>query len=227
MADEGGVLAGDPLEHLRELAGLVHLPDLLGAADPASADEDLGEGKGPALERGLQIAAEGGVQGHVALVDGDAKAAEDGADGAAIVEGATDATERGTVEDDLGALVRAVGGEAARGGLRDRGTARVVMVGEGSEEGEGFLGGGGGFVGGIGHEGGAGGGGGGCGRSCFPVTSFSRFLVVGCSWCGDDRTKFIVHGFTYQSSHKSTIITFALININIRCMALRLIRLPK
>lgn len=127
VTDKGGVLARNLPKQPYELPGLMHLPNLLSVSDPSIADEHLRKREGPTIERGLKLAAEGGVQGDVALVDGEAEPEEDGADGAAVLEGLANPSERGAVEDDLGALGRIVVGEQS-----GRGEPRPVVVGQGS-----------------------------------------------------------------------------------------------
>nr|TKW26782.1 hypothetical protein SEVIR_3G213800v2 [Setaria viridis] len=96
-----------------ELAGLVEAPDLLGAAEVAAADEDLGQRHAAALRVGEQrreLGEEGGVHGEVPLVDGGAEPPQDGPHGAAVLVGAADHAERGEVEDHPPAAAPAGGG---------------------------------------------------------------------------------------------------------------------
>jgi hypothetical protein len=84
-----------------ELAGLVEAPHLLGAADVAAAHEDLGQRHAAARrvgqERG-QLRQVARVHGQVALVDGGAEPAQDGAHRAAVLVGAADHPEGGEVQ---------------------------------------------------------------------------------------------------------------------------------
>ncbi|URE07712.1 hypothetical protein MUK42_19331 [Musa troglodytarum] len=164
-----------PLDEGLELAGLVEAADLVGATEAAAGEEDLGEGGLLEAQGGLELGEEAGVHGEVALVDGDAEAAEDGADGAAVLEGAADDAEGGEVEDDAAAAAAGVavrigdggakgaeggGGkagtveDAAEGGRRGRG--RIVVVAEdGLEVPESRGGEGGGAADGAGGSGGS------------------------------------------------------------------------
>lgn len=94
-----------PFDQTLQLAALVHLPYIVGAADADAADEDLWECNTAAAEDPVELVEEPVVDGDVALVDGDAEAAEDGSDGFAVVEGAADDAEAGEVDDH--ALVEA------------------------------------------------------------------------------------------------------------------------
>lgn len=78
------------------------LPHLLSPADVFPTHEYLRQGHRSALgsNQRLELMAERGVNGDVALVDGDAEATEDGADGAAVGVRAADAAERGGVNHD-------------------------------------------------------------------------------------------------------------------------------
>ena len=107
-AGVAGVQVGarEAFDEAVELAALVELADVVGAADVDAADEDTRQGEvAAAAEDGVELVAEAVVDGDVALVDGDAEAAQDGSDGAAVVECAANNTEGGKVDDD--ALVEA------------------------------------------------------------------------------------------------------------------------
>lgn len=133
VADERRVLSGDPFEHFPQLPSLVHLPDLFRPAEPPTSNEHLGQNERPALHQQLlKLAAEGCIHGNIALVDGHVEASEDGADSAAVLEGASDAAERGEVENHLGAL-RLVGKSPREGPRRG---APMGVVRERSEDGE-------------------------------------------------------------------------------------------
>lgn len=113
------IRAREPFNEAVELATLVKLTDIVGAADVDAADEDAWQGEiAAAAENGVEFVAEAVVDGDVTLVDGDAEAAEDGSDGSAVVEGAADDAEAGEVDDD--ALVKA--GRESGGDGSARGT---------------------------------------------------------------------------------------------------------
>ncbi|PKA52442.1 hypothetical protein AXF42_Ash020403 [Apostasia shenzhenica] len=145
-AQESWILAGNPVEQPAKLAGLVELPQVFRPADVRPADEDLGKRRRTPLaaEQRLELVPVGGVHGDVPLVDGDAEAAEDGADGAAVLVRAPDAAEGGGVDNDAGIGRREfwfVVGE-----ILPEETGRVagaavggVVVGEGSREKKGLL----------------------------------------------------------------------------------------
>lgn len=59
------------------------------------SEEDLREGGPVAAKGGLELGEGARIHGEVAFVDDDAEAAKDGADGAAILEGAADDVEGG------------------------------------------------------------------------------------------------------------------------------------
>jgi hypothetical protein len=83
--------AGSGGDDAAELPGLVEAPDLVGAAEVAAADEDLGQ-RHAGEERG-ELGQVAGVHGEVALVDGRAEPAQDGAHRAAVLVGAADDAE--------------------------------------------------------------------------------------------------------------------------------------
>ena len=98
-----GLRAREPFNHPLQLAALVQPPYVVGAADVNAADEHARQSSGrapAAAEDRLELVSEPVVDGDVALVDGDAESAEDGADGAAVIEGAADDAEAGVVDDD-------------------------------------------------------------------------------------------------------------------------------
>lgn len=135
-ADEARVLPPHAFKKLHELPGLVELPHLLRPTNTPPLHKHLRQREGLVPpNQGLELMPEGGVHGHIPLVDGDTEAFQDGANGAAVLVGAADAAQRGRVEDDA----RALGGF-----LRDgfpEGFGRVAMMeSEGSGEMEGFLG---------------------------------------------------------------------------------------
>jgi len=100
------IRAREPFDEAVELAALVKLTDVVGAADVDAADEDAWQGEvAAAAENCVKFVAEAVIDGDVALVDGDAEAAEDGSDSTAVVESAADNAEAGEVDDD--ALVKA------------------------------------------------------------------------------------------------------------------------
>ncbi|CAL9207398.1 unnamed protein product, partial [Musa hybrid cultivar] len=113
-----------PVDESLELAGLVEAADLVGAAKAAASEEDLREGGPVAAKGGLELGEGARIHGEVAFVDDDAEAAKDGADGAAILEGAADDVEGGEVEDDGAASVgiRGRGAESTKGGGRGAGS---------------------------------------------------------------------------------------------------------
>jgi len=104
----GVVLVGarEAFDEPVELAALVELADVVSSANVDATDEYARQGEvAAAAEDGVELVAEAVVDGDVALVDGDAEAAQDGSDGAAVVECAANNTEGGKVDDD--ALVEA------------------------------------------------------------------------------------------------------------------------
>lgn len=117
----------------------MELADLVRPTDAAAADENLWQGYRPPFHPGqpLELAPVGGVHGDVPLVDGDAEAAEDCADGATVGVRTTDAAERGGVDDDgriagddVGVIV---GGVLPEGAVAVAGSAvGGVVEGEGS-----------------------------------------------------------------------------------------------
>lgn len=112
VADVGRVLAGGAVEEAPQLAALVELLDLVGAAHEPAADQQLREREGAAarVEQGPQLAAERGVHGHVALVDGDAEPPQDGAHRGAVRERAPHPAQRRRVQHHvLGPRPRLVG----------------------------------------------------------------------------------------------------------------------
>jgi len=120
---EGG--GGDGAGHdAAELAGLVEAPDLVGAAEVAAPDEDLGQRDAPrgreAREQRRQLLEVARVHGEVALVDGDAEPAQDGAHGAAVLVRAADHVERGEVEHYAAVGLGGAAAAAAVGGGRRR-----------------------------------------------------------------------------------------------------------
>jgi hypothetical protein len=111
-----------------ELTCLVLAAHLLGAAEVAAADEDLREGDAArgAREESGELLDVTRVHGYVALVDGGAEPAQDGAHGAAVLIRAPDDVERGEVEHDAavglggGGRRRSLeGAERAEGGRGD------------------------------------------------------------------------------------------------------------
>lgn len=82
----------------------MELPDLLRPADMPTSHEDLRKGSRPALaaDQRLELPPVSRVHRNIPLVDGDAEAAEDCADGAAVLVRPADAAERSGVEDDAG-----------------------------------------------------------------------------------------------------------------------------
>lgn len=120
----------------------MELADLIGAADVFASDEEVGEGKGLLAEEGLELTAVGGVHGYVALVDGDAEAAEDGADGGAVLVRTADGADGRGVEDgaeDGGGALGVIGDEVGPEVLHREAALVVVVVGEGAGEELGFL----------------------------------------------------------------------------------------
>lgn len=109
-----------------QLAALVQLPDILGAAHEPPADEDAGEGQPPAAQDALQLRHVPGVHRQVALVHGDAEPAEDRQDGAAVLEGLADHAEACEVDNDGGLLL--VGGAGRELRLEGRGGGATVVV---------------------------------------------------------------------------------------------------
>ena len=115
-AGVAGVQVGarEAFDEAVELAALVELADVVSSANVDATDEYARQGEvAAAAEDGVELVAEAVVDGDVALVDGNAEAAEDGSDGAAVVEGAADDAEGGEVDDDT--LVEA-GRECGGGG---------------------------------------------------------------------------------------------------------------
>jgi len=98
-----------------ELPALVKEAHLLGVPDKPATDEELRQWRTFPPHQHTELGEVGSVHGHIPLVDGDAEAPEDGAHGAAVLEGAAHSAEGGEVEHDA-ALPR----HGCRRGLRGR-----------------------------------------------------------------------------------------------------------
>ena len=98
-----------------ELPALVKEAHLLGVPDKPATDEELRQWRTFPPHQHTELGEVGSVHGHIPLVDGDAEAPEDGAQGAAVLEGAAHSAEGGEVEHDA-ALPR----HGCRRGLRGR-----------------------------------------------------------------------------------------------------------
>ncbi|KAK8964284.1 hypothetical protein KSP40_PGU009110 [Platanthera guangdongensis] len=101
-AHERGILPGNPLEQIPQFAGFVEVAHLVRSADMAAADKNLRQGHRLhfSANQPLELAPVGCVHGDVPLVNGDAEAAEDGANSAAVRVRPADAAKGGGVDDD-------------------------------------------------------------------------------------------------------------------------------
>ena len=77
----------------------VSKPRSAARCEPAT-DEELRQGWAVPPHQHTELGEVGSVHGHVPLIDGDAEAPEDGAQGAAVLEGAAHGEEGGELEHD-------------------------------------------------------------------------------------------------------------------------------
>ena len=112
----------------------VSKPRSTARCEPAT-DEELRQGWVVPPHQHMELGEVGSVHGHVSLVDGDAEAPEDGAHGAAVLEGAVHGAEGGEVEHDAALPCRSVAAAAAND-LHvcsldaDRARCRTILPGE-------------------------------------------------------------------------------------------------